>query len=255
MNETNNTSRKWENFADAYENSFEIYNKIVFELMIPLIKFDSSQILLDSGCGSGICIELLQKLHKNFQAYGNDFSKSMINKARSKNLQNTEFIVANCLNLPYPCSFFDRYIANFSLHTVSDQGKMISEAVRVLNNNGRAGFSYPTLNENTDILKILHKALRNIKIGPKGINIFKSIDIIIDTGFKNVHYFDTNIGLDLENGQQAADFIKPLKEVAKLKGSTKYDIVLDYVSTKAQNYLNEGKCLTLGARIVIADKI
>ena len=255
MNSCQTNLRKWENFADAYENSFEIYSKILYELIVPLIPLHDSCIILDSGCGSGVGIQTLQDSGRNLQIYGNDFSKSMISRARARVLRYpVDLCVADCLHLPYPDTFFDRYLANLTLHAVSDHKKMISEAYRVLKPEGKAVFTYPLFIGNTDILAILHGALRTIKIGPKNHDPSKYLKNIGSLGFES-RFFDTNLGMNFSNGKEAAEFIMPLREVAKLKGSEEYHHVLHFVTQKVEECIKIGCSITLGIRIVISTKI
>ena len=50
-------------------------------------------------------------------------------------------VVANNEKLPYPDEVFDRYIASYSLHLVSNYKNMLSEAYRVTKNGGTVVFS------------------------------------------------------------------------------------------------------------------
>jgi Methylase involved in ubiquinone/menaquinone biosynthesis len=136
-------------------------------MIVSILNLEKSLKVLDCGCGSGLGLEILHKADQSLQLFGNDFSKSMVFKAKSKNLENTEVFLADSLNLPFPALFFDRIVANFSLHVVSNQRKMISEVFRVLNFEGFAVFSYPIYKDDNDLLLILKKTLRKIKIGEK----------------------------------------------------------------------------------------
>lgn len=248
------TLRKWENFADAYENSFEIYSKIVFTQFLPLLHLQVSEKVLDAGCGSGIGIEILQQQCLNLEIYGIDLAKSMIAKAHAKpGMENSIITVGNLTNLPYPSSFFDKYISNFSLQVVANWEKMLQEAYRVLTPSGTSIFSYPKIKEKNDILSIFHKALRTVKIGPKQQNAFKFIKGMEKIGFQT-RYFDCSLGMDFANGKQASEFIKPLKELAKLMGTEKYEKVLEIVEEKARFCISSGMQIVLEVRVVIACK-
>jgi ubiquinone/menaquinone biosynthesis C-methylase UbiE len=247
-------SQKWVNFTDAYENTFEVYSKVAFQLLAPFVEITPDCVVLDSACGSGVGVEILKSIDDRVQIYANDFSKSMITKVMSKGFFNVQAVVANSLCLPYPDSFFNRYIANLALHVVSDHKKMIQEAHRVLKSGGKAIFSYPVAKGKNDILYILCKALRTLKIGPRSNTASKYFKSIKSSEFRNIRTFESAVGTHIETGDQAVELIKPLQDIAKLKDTDKYHHVLQLIALKAQKRINQGKAIILGIKFVIAYK-
>lgn len=245
---------KYENFVNAYENTFELYNKLVFNLIIPLLNLESGHTLLDSGCGNGSCEELLRIQKPYINIIGIDSSRSMISRALSRLIPNTEFIQGDCLRLHFADCFFDRCVANFVINSVKTPEKLISEAFRVLKPGGILVFSYPILKDSNDLLKILKKSLRKVKIGPKSSKIIDFSPLCRAGGFCQVRFFDTSIGVCIKSGIEAYEFLAPLKDLAKIKGTELYKEVLGHVNDLVTKELDNGKALVIGSRIVIAHK-
>lgn len=95
--------------------------------------------LLDLGCGDG---KLTLKFARNgYDTYGIDLSPTAINWAveRSKAQSiNVSFQVGSVLDLPYEPEKFNVIIDSFCFHCIigEDRKKFLSEAFRVLKNNG-----------------------------------------------------------------------------------------------------------------------
>ncbi|OMJ71120.1 hypothetical protein SteCoe_30752 [Stentor coeruleus] len=245
---------KYENFVNAYENTFELYNKLVFNLIIPLLNLELNHTLLDLGCGNGSCEELLSIQRPYINIIGIDSSKSMISRALSRLIPNTEFIQGDCLRLRFADCFFDRCVANFVINSVKNPEKLISEAFRVLKPGGIFVFSYPILKDSNDLLKILKKSLRKVKIGPKSSKIIDYSPLCQAGGFYQVRFFDTNVGVCIKSGNEACDFLAPLKDLAKIKDKELYKKVFENISEFVKTELVNGKALVIGSRIVIAYK-
>ena len=58
--------------------------------------------VLDCGCGTGPMIELLHEKYPEKHYVGLDLTPEMINIAQAKKLSNTEFLVGDSDNLPFP---------------------------------------------------------------------------------------------------------------------------------------------------------
>jgi ubiquinone/menaquinone biosynthesis C-methylase UbiE len=92
--------------------------------------------ILDSGCGNGRLFLALKE--KNVDYYGVDFSEKLIEIAK-KNYPEGKFLVANCLNLPFPENFFDKVYSIAVLHHIPSKKFRIlylKEIKRVLKKNG-----------------------------------------------------------------------------------------------------------------------
>lgn len=71
---------------------------------------------------------------------------------------------ANNENLPYPDNYFDCYIANLSLMIVNDHRNQISEAYRVLQQGGIAGFTVWGRKENSKFFRFLPDILEKLEL-------------------------------------------------------------------------------------------
>lgn len=86
---------------------------------------------LDLGCGGGQASAQLSE--RGFEVTGIDFSETAINLARA-NVRGAQFVVGDCLALPFADGAFDLVIDNHVLHCLvgEDRGRFLREAARVL---------------------------------------------------------------------------------------------------------------------------
>lgn len=96
--------------------------------------FDS---VLDCGCGTGPVIELLHEKYPDKHYTGLDLTPEMIHVAQAKNLSNTNFVVGDCENIPFPKDTFDAIISSNSFHHYPNPQDFFNNAYRVLKKNGR----------------------------------------------------------------------------------------------------------------------
>ena len=95
------------------------------------------QDVLDCDCGTGPMIEILSEKYPDKHYTGLDLTPEMIKKAKEKNLPNTEFIVGDCENLPFPDNSFDVIICTNSFHHYPNPQAFFDNVYRVLRKNGR----------------------------------------------------------------------------------------------------------------------
>ena len=95
----------WNEFSESYERNFVRTTMLINSIIIPLLNMSSSHTIIECGCGTGTGIELILQENLNIsKILANDFSESMVEKARGKNLKNTEIILASSESLPYESS-------------------------------------------------------------------------------------------------------------------------------------------------------
>ena len=93
--------------------------------------------VLDCGCGTGPVIELLHEKYPDKHYTGLDLTPEMIHVAQAKNLSNTNFVVGDCENIPFPEDTFDAIISSNSFHHYPNPQDFFNNAYRVLKKNGR----------------------------------------------------------------------------------------------------------------------
>ena len=93
--------------------------------------------LLDCGCGTGPMISLLYQRNPQKHYTGIDLTPKMIEIAKAKGLQGTEWIVGDCENLPFEDNSFDVIICSSSFHHYPNPQRFFHSASRVLRSGGR----------------------------------------------------------------------------------------------------------------------
>jgi SAM-dependent methyltransferase len=119
----------------------EKISQSMFQIVSNILQRDNiwSGTLLDLGYGDG---KLTIKFAQNgFEVYGIDISPTAISWATERSKAqtiNTNFQVGDVLNLPFMSEKFDIIIDSFCFHCIigKDRKKFLSEAFRVLKNNG-----------------------------------------------------------------------------------------------------------------------
>lgn len=109
---------------------------------------------LELGCGTGHWTKFF--IDSGFQITAVDNSEAMLEIARSKNLENVEFIYADASQLPFPKNHFSGIVSITMLEFVDDLEKVLNETDRVLKPGGTLvlgclnALSEPGKNKNND---------------------------------------------------------------------------------------------------------
>ena len=117
--------------AGVYEMCKDDYPPILEELRKE--QFDT---LLDAGCGTAPMLSLLTKEYPDKHFVGLDLTPEMIQKAKEKNLPNTELVVGDCENLPFEADSFDVVINSQSFHHYPNPQDFFDSVFRVLTPGG-----------------------------------------------------------------------------------------------------------------------
>lgn len=143
---------RWEKIAASWSQS--AHREFRPYLIIPAIQTLCGDLqgkkVLDAGCGDGAYCKFLQD--SGAKAVGIDGSQTMIELARQNN-PNSEFVVGDLLSkLPFEDSAFDHVFSILVLMSLSDIETFLSEAYRVLGEQGsliiavkHPSFSDPTM--------------------------------------------------------------------------------------------------------------
>jgi len=168
--------------AGIYKMCEKDYPYILEEL--EKIEFDS---LLDAGCGNAPMLTLLKEKWPDKEYMGIDISQNMIDKAKERNLENVDFVVGDCENLPFEKETFDVIINSQSFHHYPNPEDFLKSAFNVLKNNGTL-----ILRDNTSnniliwLVNHIEMPIANI-FGHGDVRIY-SIDemkeLVEDAGFK-----------------------------------------------------------------------
>lgn len=111
------------------------YGKISCNYVSEYLKNIDYNKLLDIGSGTGYLINML-KDKEMAEFYGLDLSEEMINIAKSKNIENAQFILGSANKLPFDDDAFDIVTCIQSFHHYPYPNEAMREAYRVLKKGG-----------------------------------------------------------------------------------------------------------------------
>lgn len=128
----------WEQVAVKYDAVWASLTKQFVDPLLRATHVMPGMPVLDVACGPGYVAAAARQLGAN--PTGIDFSGEMILHARKLN-PGIEFLEGDAQNLPFAPETFDRVLMNFGLLHLADPEKALAEAHRVLNNEGKLGFT------------------------------------------------------------------------------------------------------------------
>lgn len=133
---------KAKNYAwDAKDYAKNSQNQYLWaKELIPKLKLQGNEELLDIGCGDGKITAELSKCLSQGRVVGIDSSTKMINLAQhtfpQKDYPNLSFQVMDARNLTFQAEF-DRIFSNAALHWIADQKPVLQGIARCLKPSGR----------------------------------------------------------------------------------------------------------------------
>jgi ubiquinone/menaquinone biosynthesis C-methylase UbiE len=130
----------WGKVADWYDdvlNKEGSYQKeVILPNLIRLLEIKKGESVIDIACGQGFFARAIHSLGAS--VLGVDIGKELIEIAKKEKLKDIEFIVSSADNLPINLTnLFDKAIIVLAIQNIKDLNKTISEAYRVLKNNGK----------------------------------------------------------------------------------------------------------------------
>jgi len=133
------TAHFFDTFADAYDDWFWGLHRRVAGRLVALAAARSGEACLDVGCGTGLVAHgLARVVGPDGQVVGLDVSEGMLSVARPQALPNTTFHLAAAEpHLPFRDGTFDLVVLCDSLAYLSNPGRSLEEARRVLRPDGR----------------------------------------------------------------------------------------------------------------------
>jgi SAM-dependent methyltransferase len=116
------------------------YHDIFFKPWLKKLK--GNEKLLDYGCGTGC---LTEKILPHVGQYtGIDHSKEMLDIAKQKvGFAKVDFVIGDCLHLPFTDEFFDAIVCQGIFHHLSDASKGLREVIRVAKPQAKIFISEP----------------------------------------------------------------------------------------------------------------
>lgn len=128
----------WSSRANVYQDATARATLQTIPALLDHARLFPGARVLDAGCGPGYvaaCADML-----GAEATGMDFSQGMIDAARSR-FPHLAFTLADVEDIPAPDQSFDAVLSNIVLFHVTDPGRAMSEACRVLKPGGPFVFS------------------------------------------------------------------------------------------------------------------
>ena len=254
----------WNDVSDEYSRIFMKYTSSLYRLLIPLLRLNESNCIIEAGCGPGNGVEILREMIPvSIKIFASDLSEKMIEKCISKEFENVEVILADNECLPYEDCICDRYIANLSLHLVYNPVSMLKEAYRLLKPGGIAVFSVLGKSEDNHMFIILNKGLNNSGIysetrSPFHLNNQVELNNMIrEAGFSNVKSFYTSIGTGIFSAEEYIEIMKYMPDIAsyQTKSTEKYNLILENLRKETEAVLASEKIITFDGLIAIGFKL
>jgi ubiquinone/menaquinone biosynthesis C-methylase UbiE len=187
----------------------------------------------------------------------------MIEKAQGRSLVNVNLDVADNESLPYPESFYDRYMANLSLNIVPNPEVMLKEALRVLVPGGIAVFSVLGREEPTNLSTLVYKSCNTLGLTSPYRSIFylnndqNLRNLLKSVGFVNVLTFYTSSCFPLTSIQSALAVAQEMSAVREVKNTSyeKYNELQELLIEKISEVFNSGQLFTFDALIAVGEKM
>jgi len=123
--------RHYDRQATIYNVQYVREQDTKIEDVLNNLKFQSNELVLDLGCGTGFLFRHIKKQAEFL--VGLDLSQKVLQEAkkRTKNMTNVALILADADNTPFPDRTFDKIFAITVLQNMPDHTKTLSEMKRV----------------------------------------------------------------------------------------------------------------------------
>jgi len=123
--------------AKNYDKRWQHYCLPSFSKSIQIIDLYQDSRLLDVGCGTGIFLKILEKKYPSAQLNGIDPNQAMLAKASEKLSSKVDLELGSAESLPYDSQSFDWLVLSNCLGHIKNQEVALSEAHRVLKDDGK----------------------------------------------------------------------------------------------------------------------
>jgi geranylgeranyl reductase family protein len=135
-----------------YDSSVKLWRRTVVEpawqrlgdLLEPIVPKNAT--VLDAGAGTGDAVELLLRRADPGVVHAVDVSKGMLRRGRKRIADpRVQWKQGDLLDLPYEDRTFDIVISTWTLETLDDPGRAVSEFLRVLKDDGRVVYAFSSV--------------------------------------------------------------------------------------------------------------
>ena len=123
--------------AKNYDKKWQYYCLPSFSKPLQILDLNQDSRLLDVGCGTGIFLEILEKKFPATEFNGIDPNQAMLAKASEKLSSKVHLETGNAESLPYDSQSFDWVVLSNCLGHINNQEVALSEARRVLADDGK----------------------------------------------------------------------------------------------------------------------
>jgi len=148
----------WERVANKYDSTWSSSTRQFIPPLLDAAEVGAKMSILDVGCGPGY-VSAAAAVERGALVVGLDFSAEMVAIAK-KMFPGIEFRQGDAQNLPFDDTSFDRVVANFALLHISDPGRAMAEACRVLKTGGRFAFTTWAKIEENPFVKLVDDAIQ-----------------------------------------------------------------------------------------------
>jgi ubiquinone/menaquinone biosynthesis C-methylase UbiE len=209
----------WRFLSKWYTSNMEEFhaNKI-YDTLIPFLDLETAANVLVAGCGSGNGVSLIaNQLRVTGAAIeACDLSEDMLAIFRERAVPACANVrCCNAEELPYEDASVDRYVSSLTLMTVELPDRMLSEAYRVLQDDGIAVFSVWGRQDPINYCELPNQALKqvdeNAQLSPMffGLNDpAKLREMMEAAGFQDVRYFFHSTPFPFKTAEQVWESIQ-----------------------------------------------
>jgi len=194
--------------------------------------------LLDVSCGTGNLIRCAEE--RGIEGHGIDVSETAVMLARSKVKNSERIVLADASSLPYKDGYFD-LVTNFaSLQYYPDQGKAISEMVRVARKGG--GFCIVVPNGNFPLFYIKPQSRCKIyggKIEGKVLKFQEWIQLFRKNGLMVKRIYRES-GPSLSSSKSILQLLRRILLKISLVLPKRLNYQLCFICRKENNFFNSG---------------
>lgn len=134
---------------DDLSKYYDFFNRVISLGMqtsvkkncLKLLKIEDNYKILDLCTGTGDLAFYMNKINKRANITGVDFSEKMLKIANGKNkkkrINNIQFFIADCRELPFEDNTFDIVTIGFGLRNIENYERVADEIQRVLKSQGQ----------------------------------------------------------------------------------------------------------------------